>query len=265
MSIAAKINVLLLLLIALLSGLIWVLQQPKATHPLLPNLKPAQIERIVVLPPDNPELRLHKQSGRWVLATLDDFPANAGVIEHLVALTQAEILSEYPLPAALAAFGLDRGVGIKFNDQMVKLGKLDPVKKQRYVQIRDRLYLIFDRYSHHLKASLVSNRVVPDQGSIQQIQLPQRVLTLTEAGWQSKPTLPVKKIQNIVNLWSHAVTQKIVLLAQPPEHSNVVLKVNDRLIHYWFDAAQNTLTRLKPAIRYKLSEKLLDQLMPRPD
>jgi len=265
MSIAAKINAVLLLMIVLLSGVIWVSQQPERMHPLLPTLSIENIEHITVTPFGQPEMRLHKQAGRWLLATLEDFPANADVLKHLMALTQAEILSDYALPELRSEFGLARGVVITFNAQSVTLGKLDPVRKQRYVQANERLYLIFDRYSHHLQTSLVSPKLLPEEGQLEQVELPHRVLKRDPNGWQSSPELAAKTLQNSVNLWTHAEAQKVVLLSQAPSDSNVVLQLEHQRIRYWFDAQEKTLTRLKPAIRYYLSDTLIAQLMPHKD
>ncbi|MBT5230219.1 MAG: hypothetical protein HOM11_08065 [Methylococcales bacterium] len=263
MHIANRVNAALFIIILLLSYWIWTQYQPEPQHRLLP-INPENITSIDIKPQQQPIIQVSKVNGLWVMPEHQNTPANQTLIDALLDMTQAEILVDYPAPDDLTPYGLATPTTIRFNHQEIHLGKLDPIKQQRYLLLNNRLIFIFDRYTHNLSQSVFSPQIQPFSSPIQSLQLTNLSLNKQpDASWQSTGHIKPEKISALIDLWQNAKAHRVTQLSQPPKKHHIqIILADETILQFWYDVDAGSLTRLKPAIRYYLSPEILSQLMP---
>ena len=144
-----RINLILVVIVALLALLVWQSQpQPMA---LLSKLAAAEISHITISHGrDNLSMRL--EQGQWLI---DGQPGLTSRIEQLLTISQTPSLNRFPAPSDLSPFGLKNpAVVLQLNQERFSFGDIDPLNGWRYVLYNGMIHLIGNGYHHHLTAPL---------------------------------------------------------------------------------------------------------------
>jgi hypothetical protein len=144
----AKINLLLLAVVALLGLLVW-LSQPSPLPPLT-QLDPQQITRIRISNLQGRETSLLQQENLWMS---DNRPADQPRVRQLLKICQTPSLQRFTAPDDLTPYDLAPApIVMTLNDSTLSFGNIDPVNGWRYVLHQGEVHLIADGFYHHLVA-----------------------------------------------------------------------------------------------------------------
>lgn len=101
-----------------------------------------------------PLIRFSKQDGEWFMLSPRKGLANQEKIDKLLAISQLNSNSHFPLDIEKAdRFGLkEPAIALKLNKLMIMVGSIAPISQQRYLGIDKTLYLVNDNFYHHLIA-----------------------------------------------------------------------------------------------------------------
>ncbi|MDE2149072.1 MAG: DUF4340 domain-containing protein [Gammaproteobacteria bacterium] len=190
--------------------------QNKSAPPKSPltALKPARIDRIEIDHPGTKPVVLERHGAQWRLtqpiqADADSYEVN-GVLDLATAPIRRNLESS---PVKRSNLGLEPPqYSVKFNDVTIKVGGIEPLRYQRYVEVGKRIALVDNPSSGALGknyAELVSKRLLPAGVQIDKIELPGVTVARSAdgKGWQISP--PVERVaadaaQQLVDHWSEA-------------------------------------------------------------
>ncbi|MBI3345550.1 MAG: DUF4340 domain-containing protein [Gammaproteobacteria bacterium] len=188
------LNLGLLILAGALAIVAVYLPGVKKTAPLpaLTSLTPAAITSIRIERKAQPAIALKKEASGWRLTEPLQLPANTGVVESLLGLTQAASHAQW------VAAGLDLEkfklksprIRVRLNDVELGFGDTEPVEGRRYVLAGNTVHLITDGYYPKLiapPASFVSLALLPGPEPLKEIELPGLTLRHDAQGWSAQP------------------------------------------------------------------------------
>ncbi len=142
-----RINLILLVIIALLAFLVWQ-SRPQPMTP-LSKLVPAGISHISISHGKS-SLSMRLKQGRWLI---DGQPGLGSRIEQLLTISQTPSLNRFPAPSDLSPFGLQNpALVLQLNRERFAFGDIDPLNGWRYVLYNGVIHLIGNGYHHHLTA-----------------------------------------------------------------------------------------------------------------
>lgn len=205
------INIALLLAVGVLVMLVVLRPDSDAgSDDRITSLEPDAIERIRVEGEDRPPVTLERRGEHWWLTEPWEIEASRPRAEDLSALATTRSFSRYDAAGLdLARYGLAPArMRLWLNDTLIELGDTNPVNRQRYARIGDRVHLIDDTHTFILTSTLASYlgpRLLPREPGITRIELPALDATRTETGgWQSDTGLDSDGLQALVSAWHSA-------------------------------------------------------------
>jgi hypothetical protein len=217
MSTRTLLNLVLFLAILGLALVAWFKPGVKpvdAPRPITTGLTPEQTGSLTVERLTRDPLTFTRRDGRWfLLADNRELPAADFQVRALLRLLEATATRHYPAGSLdLAALGLQPPrARVVMDDVDFRFGATDALKKQRYVQVGDTVYLIDDQYQHLLNAAwpnFVSRQILEGRGAITRLELPEMTLAYTDDGhWRLDPEqqdVSADALQILIENWQNA-------------------------------------------------------------
>lgn len=172
--------VLMLLVIGLALGAWWWNDQKNATQltSIVPfavgDVKTLVIERQTEQPEQN-TLEFTRQDDQWLMTKPKVFPANRMRLRQVLTLIDEPVQAQYDADAQqLTAYGLKPPqVTLTINDEVVALGKSNPVSGNRYVLHQDKVKLIDEAVFGELQSdwlSFVAPQLIPAKATLQTLK-----------------------------------------------------------------------------------------------
>ena len=153
MASTTRVNLVLMLLVAVLGMALWLSPEPDLSYPPLTALLPTQVERLQLDNRHADGLLIERRDTRWQILHPAPLLADSQRVERLLAIVQAPVLHAQPLPASLQPFGLEPPQArLQLNDLLLEIGNTEPLQHHRYLRIGETLYLIKDIYPQLLFA-----------------------------------------------------------------------------------------------------------------
>jgi hypothetical protein len=254
-------------------------QPPPPMVQLLP-LSKSDIVQLNIHSHDKPVLRFSKQDQQWVMTD----PIQARASEHRIG-TLLDLLRQ---PSGtqlqvdknnLAKYGLaSPRYGVEFNEYSMTIGDTEPLHKRRYVMAGDTVYLIEDYFSHLLmegEGALIDHALLPPDGIIEKLQLPELTLEKKDGQWQITEASRLDaehysqdSLHTLVDEWRYGRALSVTLLDEPYDSSaapsiTVHLQNQAQPIKFYIDHSQVHTLFIRPdlKIRYHLTKDTAQRLM----
>jgi len=207
-------------LAALALGLVLVVVYRPGLEPaavpqaIITELTPDKVVSITVTRKPREPLTFTRQSEHWYLFTgKQELPAAEFQVNALLRLLQATTDTRYPAASLdLHQLGLKPPQAtVSFNEREVRFGVTEALKKRRYLQVGDSVYLVADNYQHLINAepgNFIARKLLAGRGAITRLELPGLSLSQSEdTHWQLKPandTASADDLQQLVDNWRNA-------------------------------------------------------------
>lgn len=259
-------------------GLAVLLSQEKSepAEPLTP-LTADGVQRITLMHPDQPAIRLDKSAGHWALTEPVQVPAEALEVNALLALATLPVKSTLDAAAvAPAELGLEPPeFSIALNEEVLEFGGVEPLQYRRYVRNAGRIVLTDDPPGAALDADysdLVSKSLLPEGAQIMQVRIGKQALSRSAdgQGWTLEPAVAdasPEQMQRWAAAWQDA---RALWNAQHegelPKGERVTVTLQDRALEFIVAERDPQLVLVRPdlKIRYTLSKALETELLQLP-
>jgi hypothetical protein len=144
-----RLNLLLLLLVALLGLAVWF-SRPADPTPLT-SIDPAEVTRIEISDLSGRHIQMRRRDGEWYLD--GGKRADQARVAQLLGICRTSSLARFPAPVSLKPYGLKAApIMLRLNDKSLAFGATDPIHGWRYVLIGKQIHLIADGFYYHLSA-----------------------------------------------------------------------------------------------------------------
>lgn len=271
------VNLLLVAAAGLLVAIAVLEPGKEAPEPLPPltELDRQAVERVVIRQSGGGEIRLEKTATGWRITAPRDLPANAGKLDNLLAVTEAESQRRYPAAELdLESVGLaGDSHSLILNDATFTFGGTDPINGWRYVRVGDTVHLVRDTIIHLLRQEPLywaDNRILPGAAEVAAIELPERRVYRDEQGlWRVEPDegdVGADALVSLVQRWESARALSVKPLEQSPGEDTPVIRVHlrgtDAPIEFRLleDGQDIFLARPGLEIRYAITSSQRDDL-----
>ncbi|WP_020396414.1 DUF4340 domain-containing protein [Thiolinea disciformis] len=123
------------------------------------------------------ELAFVRQEDQWMMTKPKVFPANKIRLRQVLTLIDEPVQAEYSADSdQLSAYGLLPPVlSLKINDQIIDLGKSNPVSGSRYVLHQGKVKLVNETVFSELQSDwlyFIAPQLIPSKSTLQQITFP---------------------------------------------------------------------------------------------
>ncbi|MDZ7803719.1 DUF4340 domain-containing protein [Thiohalophilus sp.] len=245
----------------------------------LTDLAPDNVNQIRLQRRDQEPVTLYKEQGIWYMQQPYHLAANDYRVQALLRLLQAEYDSAHHLEEDRdpARYGLDQpGASLTYNDSLViEFGDTEPLSRQRYVRIDDRLYLLADTHYYHTispATGYLSHAPLP-AGKIVALALPDLRLSLEAGQWQAQPPQPSHSADALTELianWRTAQALRLEPYTQdrlPSADIEVQLEDRENPVRFTLQEkdGQHSLLRHDARMRYIINDESRQQLLQLPE
>ncbi len=174
-----KLNLLLIAVVAVLAAVVYF--EPGREKPPVParltTLTAAQVTRIAITRPDQPDIKLVKKGAQWLMETPYATTADEVRIGFLLDFLEAKSGSSFPVVKAdLPKYALDKPRAVlTLNNEVFEFGDSNPMTMQRYVRHGDAIYMLFDTAYQYLIAepgTYVNPQLIDAGAKIESISVP---------------------------------------------------------------------------------------------
>ncbi len=222
----------------------------------LTQLKPADIKKIIIeqiqqgATSEQAILKktiLTKTNDQWQMHKPYNGVANTLRINKFLDLSHAKSHAQY-LAADINLQQLKLSTPdliIHLNDAKLIFGTTDALKGYRYIQINNTVHLITDRFSHLVRGqatSLLSPALLPKNTTITKLVLPEMIVQIKGASWQSKPedkSVSTDQLQQLVDEWRFARAQRVSKMTVNNDNNGSIIEIhNDNNQQILFSLAQ---------------------------
>lgn len=163
-----------------------------------------------------------REGERWFLTGSLHAPVNAYRIKQLLAIANSEIDQSYPIENDLSVFGISAtSPRLYFGEDVLVFGSSHPLDGRRYVQYKDRLYLVsmenFGIFNSQA-TDFIEKKLIPEGINIQMIETPEWKIDKNAKGawetgvlnaWQIVRAIDVRKAD--ASLQASKSTQEIMI------------------------------------------------------
>lgn len=242
---------------------------------------PQQVNKIEIKRADNTTIALER-TGQWrVRFTRNGKPfthdADEWKVNAILQLASAEASQCFDVDAGnLAKYGLDTPrATVSFDETVYTVGDTNPLSKQRYVLLNERVCLIADvAYTHliGLPADYISRGLFPDNTKIVSLQLPDLKLVKTSDGrWDVDPApqnVSADAAQQLVDEWQYAQALTVEESTNTSSGKRVRVTTSDGA-EIEFEAVANDngcfLNRRDLGLRYRFTKNAETRLFQLPE
>lgn len=187
--------------------------EPEAAPPPVTTLDPETVSSIQVTRTMREPLGFARHGDRWMLAGDPELPASEFQMPSLLSILQTATTRSYPAASLdLEAVGLQPPQAVlTLDDAVFSIGLTTPLDNKRYIQFKNTVYLVDDKYQHLLnggRTNFISRKLLPANSTLTRLQLPDKTLSLAGNGqWQLTPEDPAVSsadIQALVSNWENS-------------------------------------------------------------
>lgn len=273
------LNAALLLLLGGLAAVVFFDAKKTTLKPTLASIAIDKIKRIQIKQKGQQAIVLQLDQQQWQITSPFKARASASKVERLLKIPAIPSQASYPLEKAdKERFGLAQPtIELSFNDQLLSLGKVEPVNFRRYIAHENSMMLVDDTFMHLLSApasSLVDTRIIPENAQITQISSPQFDLVINDNNrWRNRlasseePSLSSDDVQAFLDEWRFARATSVSLNKNSPsplQKEDILITLdNTKQLHFILQTTKSgaTLSPPKAAFSYHISSKKRDQLL----
>ena len=263
---------------ALVAALVWMVffkaEAPGVHLYPLSSLSPAQVDKIVIVPVQQPRIVLHKRQNIWFVTEPLSARADAVRINSLLGLLAAQ--SEKRIVTTdLARFELDKPLArLTLGSQEFAFGSTQPLSNQLYVHTQAAVYLISPVYFIDVAkqpTDYVAKQLLATDENPIGFEFATFKLTRDDAKWQKEPAdaaLSQDDANKFADEWRHAqafaVSQppafqatehitirfasgkSLTLQAAPRGQEWILLRMDEKLAYHFMPDAARRLRDLRP-------------------
>ncbi|MFO8025117.1 DUF4340 domain-containing protein [Thiohalophilus sp.] len=244
----------------------------------LTNLMPDNVNRIRLQREAQEPVTVYKEQGTWYMQQPYQLAANDYRVQALLRLLQTEYDTAHRLDELEPArYGLEQPrASLTYNDSLViEFGDSEPLSKQRYVRIDNRLYLLPDTHYYHTispATGYLSHAPLPE-GKIIALTLPDLRLDLEAGQWQARPPQPEHSADALTELianWRNAQALRLEPYTQdslPETDIEVQLQGRENPVRFTLQIkdGQPGLLRHDARMRYVINDEIRQQLLQLPE
>ncbi len=264
------LNLVLLIFVITLASIIYFSKEKNTELDKLSTTDVTDINAITIQRNKNTTQLIKQSDGHWQITQPVSIAANDFRINSVLKLINAPVHNQYSSDEiSLKNIGLDKpDTTIKFNDEEIAFGIINPATNLRYVKKGDDIYTIEDVYYPLLSSTfgtLVSLELLPANSEITKLILTNQTISKDKKGlWQSNTGISADNINETIEHWQndqafgvHAYMQRkslgevFVYLKDQPTISYVITDTDPWLI----------LARPELGLEYHLDIKAYDQLI----
>lgn len=187
--------------------------EPPAPPPVLTQLEPGSVSRVIIEQPGQSPVRLERSESGWHMTEPRDLRASSGKIDTLLEVAGAESHRQYAFTDIDAGeLGLAEPKAVlTLDDTRLVFGGSDPIEGRRYVRVDDTVHLVGGRHLSRIRNEPIfwaDNALLPPGVTITALELPDVTLTRDDKGlWHAEPEpqgVSADALVNLVDNWQHA-------------------------------------------------------------
>lgn len=203
------LNLFLFIFVVILATIIYLSSEENLALETLTDTNRESINAITIRHNDSITSITRKDDNQWQITQPVNIAANNFRINTILNLLNAPVHNQYLLKDIdKRTTGLDDSqTTIRFNDQVIEFGIVNPVTNLRYVKLGNLVDTIEDVYYPLLTShfgTLVSLNLLPANSTINKLVLPQLTLARDNNGvWQSDENINADRIAEIIDHWQH--------------------------------------------------------------
>jgi len=204
------INILLFVILLALIGFISLGTYKDDSPATLTNIDKNSVSEITIHR-EKQNIVLTKKNNAWRVTKPINILANEFRVNTLLALLNANTGRQYDIDKIdLKAYGLQQPrAHIQFDQTHIYFGKASPVNVMRYLQVNNKMCLLFDDLYPLIRSqptSFIDLALLPPNASIKNITLPNVQLIKTDKNWKTKPEniADADQIQQLLQNWLYA-------------------------------------------------------------
>lgn len=210
-------------------------QEDESKKATLTTLKIADIKNVRLIRKGRKTIHLVKTDQRWRMHKPLKARANRFNVNNLVRLAVANVESRFEVSKnQLHQYGLDKPQAIiRLNDIKLEVGRVHPLKRQRYIKKDQFVYLVPVsrlRITEHPYTDFLSHRLLGDNIPLTELQLPQFKLRLKDGSWVMSPKkkgITSDQLNELVQEWKHASALTVNRYLGRPVTKWVTLRLGD--------------------------------------
>jgi len=257
------INLVLLVFIIIAASIVRLDTGDENKKSAITSLLQNDVLNITVRRAGKKDIYLEKNHTKWRIKRPYNAATNQFRMDTLLRLVQTIPQSTYPLKN-IAQYGLaEPKLVVEFNNGLanavsIKFGDSDPIKMRRYVAVNDKLYLTNDTYFYALNSiatDYISNKLLPDDFKIIQLDLPELKLKIENDKWKVTPTqkdFSVDLVNELISEWQNAQAMDI-----KPYELDTGISPSQTIKIYGKDASTLTFYILKDNEEFVFVNKLM--------
>lgn len=274
----ARLNLVLLVLVAALGAGVWFAQEKVEKGPPLTPLLAESLTNIRIEHPGREALVLEKRDGQWWLASPISARVDEFEINGVLALADREAKQALdPGQFNLADLGLDPPkYTVTLNGTAVAFGDVEPLQYRRYVKVGEAVSLIEDPPSEPLDADyadLVAKSLFAAAERVEKITVPGLAVARDADGkWSLAPADPkasADRLQKFVDGWkaARAMWNEMATDRKPKGEAIKVTLANGDVREFVLVAREPQLKLYNPAagVNHVLSKALESELLQLPE
>ncbi len=248
--------------------------EPEAAPPPVTTLDPETVSSIQVTRTTREPLGFARHGNRWMLVGEPELPASEFQMPSLLAILQTATTRSYPAASLdLETVGLHPPQAVlTLDDAVFSIGLTAPLDNKRYIQFKNTVYLVDDKYQHLLnggRTNFISRKLLPGNSTLTRLQLPDKTLSLTGNGqWQLTPEDPAVSsadIQALIKNWENSRATYIHDYDGAVATATITLETSDSTgpvtLHIIRKSPDFVLARPDWGIQYHLQRQLGNALL----
>lgn len=257
-------------------------KEPPVSKTFLTPLKPADIQKLVIEQTkrgDTTEPKvliktvLTKKNDQWQMIIPYNNLANTLRINKLLKLSHATSHAQYSATEInLKQLKLSSpDLTVSLNDTKLFFGTTDALKGYRYIQIKNTVHLITDRFSHLVRGqatTLLNPALLPKNFVITRLVLPELTLQANEMGWKASPnnkSFSADQLQQLIDEWRFARALRVSKITTTTDDKGPSIVVyNDKNQRFSFNLTHTKdeiiLSRTDIGLRYHFAAEAGDRL-----
>ncbi|MBE9559867.1 MAG: DUF4340 domain-containing protein [Proteobacteria bacterium] len=203
------LNLILLIVAISLASVIYFSEKKNTDLEKLSTINTDEITSIIIQHKQNTTSILRQKNNSWQIERPVTIAANDFRINSILKLINAPVHSKYSIDETdLTSLGLNKpGTSIKFNDQTIAFGIINPATNLRYIRLDKTVYTIEDVYYPLLSSNfgtLVSLNLLPKTERIEKLILINQTISRNEKGFlKSNIDISADTINKTIDHWLH--------------------------------------------------------------
>ena len=231
-------------------------QKKPEPDPTLTTVSPTEVAEVTIRPGKGQAVELERSEGRWRLTVPRELPADKPAAQSLVDLLQAKSRGTVEGADGQAAkYGLkDPDWVIEAAGHTLALGGKHPIERQRFLRVGDTVHRVDSGAVRTIKTdwtAYVSRQLVPRDGKLTDIELPEVTLSKTDEGeWKGngKATMKPSEAKAAVRTWRNRRAMGVDA-ASPPSSGKPTVTLhfaNRDPIRYVIQREKNRVRLISP-------------------